>query len=391
MNGLILKEHNASRNRLLTTVSTLVLVMSISGVGSVSADEAKPSVWIELGWDFETVRNSTSDLGLPLGPLVSQSGLTAPLDDKLNFSRSYAVDGSVTFQPDGSDWKFAATVRYGRSQSASKLKQALAPLSETSFVTYKLTYPLFPSSNRTRVRQVPRSGDKLNGETSDSESHFIIDFQAGKDVGVGLFGQGSTSTLSAGVRFAHFALSRKTSNFHETQDVHFQSSHLMTTFWPAYITKRRELWNDIAASGSASQNFNGLGPSVRWEASASLWPAPTDGSISFDWGANAALLFGKQNKRMLHQTKSIDFCQGGGCPVQPTTHTSVGEVRTSRIVVVPNVGGFAGLSLDYPDVKVSLGYRADLFMNAIDVGFTTNKSSNFLLYGPFASLSIGLP
>ena len=38
-----------------------------------------------------------------------------------------------------------------------------------------------------------------------SEHHTIADFQAGKDIGLGLFGHDGTSTLNAGVRFASFS------------------------------------------------------------------------------------------------------------------------------------------------------------------------------------------
>ena len=64
--------------------------------------------------------------------------------------------------------------------------------------------------------------------------------------------------------------------------------------------------------------------------------------------------------------------------------------RAHCTVTVPNVGGFAGLSFQIQNFKVSAGYRADLFFNAMDGGIDTRKSENIGFYGPFASVSVGL-
>jgi hypothetical protein len=58
---------------------------------------------------------------------------------------------------------------------------------------------------------------------------------------------------------------------------------------------------------------------------------------------------------------------------------------------VPNVGGFAGLSFRYAAAKLSLGYRADFFFGAMDGGIDEGHSEKRDFYGPFATLSIGLP
>jgi hypothetical protein len=57
---------------------------------------------------------------------------------------------------------------------------------------------------------------------------------------------------------------------------------------------------------------------------------------------------------------------------------------------VPNIGGMAGLSLKFPNAKVSLGYRADFFFGAMDGGIDIAHKENVGFYGPFAAISIGL-
>jgi len=62
----------------------------------------------------------------------------------------------------------------------------------------------------------------------------------------------------------------------------------------------------------------------------------------------------------------------------------------SKMVTVPNIGGFDGISWRYPNAKVSFGYRADIFFGAMDSGLDTRRTTDVGFHEPFASLSIGL-
>ena len=70
--------------------------------------------------------------------------------------------------------------------------------------------------------------------------------------------------------------------------------------------------------------------------------------------------------------------------------TNVTNLTRGKKVVIPNVGGSLGISYRLPAVKLSLGYRADVFFNAVDGGVETRKSYSRGFYGPFASVSIGI-
>ena len=61
------------------------------------------------------------------------------------------------------------------------------------------------------------------------------------------------------------------------------------------------------------------------------------------------------------------------------------------MVTVPNVGAFAGLTYQIQNFKISGGYRADFFFGAMDGGIDTRKTEDQKFYGPFATISIGLP
>jgi hypothetical protein len=42
------------------------------------------------------------------------------------------------------------------------------------------------------------------------------------------------------------------------------------------------------------------------------------------------------------------------------------------------------------NAKVKFGYRADLFLGAMDGGIDTAKKENVGFYGPFATVSVGI-
>ena len=62
----------------------------------------------------------------------------------------------------------------------------------------------------------------------------------------------------------------------------------------------------------------------------------------------------------------------------------------SKRVTVPNLGGSVGLSYRYTNAKLSIGYRYDTFLNAMDIGVDATKKSNLTFNGPYASISIGI-
>src|SRR6185437_6560052 len=146
------------------------------------------------------------------------------------------------------------------------------------------------------------------------------------------------------------------------------------------------------ASEQRSANFHGIGPSLSWDASTPIAGRAERAEITFDWGANIAVLLGRQKARAHHQSSgSYHYFHPSslyGVVNQLPMHH--GTAERSRSVVVPNVGGFAGLSFRYDDARVSFGYRADFFFGAIDGGLDGTKSYNRELYGPFATISVGL-
>jgi iron complex outermembrane recepter protein len=388
MNELMNKSYrHAIRWKLLSTVSALALFGAVYGTGESRAadqDADRPTLWIELGGQLEHANGQ----GEPFAPAflaaypnspVLQS--PTPLQAQNPRPFSFAEEGRISFQPEDSNWVFSAAVNYGRS---SNFKHVHNQTSAVHYPKYKYGAPL-PNPNTTGIITAERFADT---QAHHRESHAILDFSAGKDFGLGLFGRESSSVLNFGVRFAQFASDTKFT-IRARPDLQIQHH----TFPAYHLTLNSIYFHTYYATGQASRSFRGLGPSLSWNGSAPFLGNPKNGEITFDWGANAAILFGKQKARAQHQ-ESAHYRPPGGVlgnydyqsvyQHPPKGHSGV------RSITVPNVGGFAGASFRMENVKVSLGYRADFFFGAIDGGIDTPKRTTTGFYGPFANVSIGI-
>jgi hypothetical protein len=189
-------------------------------------------------------------------------------------------------------------------------------------------------------------------------------------------------------------------------------------------------FHNYSAMANNKESFHGLGPKLDWNASMPISGNDTDnGEITLDWGANIAVLFGRQKARGSHRTavqsynlthwtgfRSADgldtngrfknaYVGGfvtkngggkgkggyfGGVALPTAHHTNSASHNRSRMVAVPNVGALFGISYKYQNAKVSFGYRADEFFRAMDGGIDTHKSENRGFNGPYANISIGI-
>jgi iron complex outermembrane receptor protein len=374
------------RRYLLTTVSALALLASVGtrDARAVDDDIDRPTIWIELGSQLEHIEgqgdpstpgfltmNPNSPVLTPMSPIQAQN------PPPLNFTE----DGTVSFQPEDSNWVFSANIRFGRSSNRREVHH------QTTKVHYKYTSGGSHNSSQPPITKE----DFADTQVHLQESHAILDFSAGKDMGLGMFGGRASSTISLGVRFAQF-ISKQTVDIRARPDVHFK-------YFPS-ATKPQHIFpyfNSYHATEKASRSFHGIGPSLSWDSSAPIAGNPKNGEFSFDWGANAALLFGRQKARVQDQetghyaSKAAFFNTHYAVPPYIVTYQHPGGHITDRSVVVPNVGGTAGASWRIDNVKVSAGYRADFFFGAMDVGIDSRKSSTMGFYGPFASVSVGFP
>ena len=375
------------RWKLLTGASALALTAYVSSAGLARAEDAgQPQIWITLGGNIDQPSSSSQTFAPPFFSQVPNS-LPSPSAAENRLGLGHDWDAELSFQPKNSDWNVSLSMRYGRASKKTNRYDKTNVLPTQTVITFT------PSSAYVYPLAFPNRYERI--KSHNAESHAIVDFAAGKDVGLGTFGSG---LVSGGMRYAEFTTR---SNF----AIGLDPDSTDTPPTPRYH------YHKFNGTFSASRSFKGIGPSISLKASVPIAGDSRDSEITLDWGANGAVLFGRQKARGRHSTKGAYYCEnnsyGGptGCPA-PTAdaaHRYYGERNTQisqyqrshsfnrkGTVVVPNLGAFAGISYRLPGAKVSIGYRADFFFNAIDGGIDARKSENRAFYGPYASISIGL-
>lgn len=354
------------RKQLLATASAAVLLAYVSlGETAQAAGSGQPTVWLELGGQMESVQGSTSPFTPPVASIPSDAYDPEKIIADQRAARfAFGFEGKAIVQPQDSDWIFTAGIRYGRSHAG------------------RHTHEQGPSAVNPAHPNIDKYAAPFDDiKTHYAESHTVLDFMAGRDVGLGHFGSQGTSTVNLGVRYAQFSQKSTATVFARPEVNVFQSGGFF-----AYFS-----FHNYTMFAKAEREFHGVGPSVSWNGSATLVGNADRGEATLDWGVNGALLFGRQRAKTSHSS------QGYYRP--PTYYAYLNYAKTgpydhhstrSRSKVVPNFGGFVGLSARKANAKVSLGYRADFFFGAVDTGIDARQTKTLGFYGPFASISIGL-
>lgn len=399
MSEIVTRRQSNPRLRLLTTVSSIVLIANTCGLEAAFA--GNPPFWVEVGIQNNRVYDS-KDPPLPLNDLLGSADLSASFFDAFSLKRSSDAYAKVSFQSEDSNWIFSASVIYGRAHHKANRDSTTAHVpvpTAATFATYHTTIPTYPFPwHRTQVHQVGENASFISGgQATRTESHLIVDFEAGRDVGLGMFG---SSTLSAGVRIANFRSAVIVSNVQGVQDVqfdHFQHTHPTYAFFPSsvkvvpwFFNFYNNNWRSLLAAGRSSESFDGVGPSLSWEASTPLWGKQDHGGqILLDWGVNAGVLFGRRKYSEEHHTSEAYHCVGRYCGTQPDINVS-GSTNLNKNTTVPNLGGSIGISYQLGNMKLNAGYRADFFFGAMPAGDAGTGTSTVGFHGPYASLSVGV-
>jgi hypothetical protein len=367
------------RWQLLITVSALALSGSIYAADIARAsDDDHPTVWLELGGLLDRV-GEHRDPYLPDFTAVGvEQGLMGArgLQETPRFASGGQV--AISFKPEAVAWDFSVALRYGRSNAnRHRHQQSTVPV-----VYLPSGYPL-PLQGKNHNQTVAQTADYA---ARIGESHTIIDFVSGRDIGIGR--HSSLSHIGFGVRFAQFTENSNVKLLADP-DPHFGSKYVPPLHTSAPILR---YYQSYKARAEIKHSFNGIGPSVVWTGSALLEGTNSDrAGLTIDWGINASLLIGRQKAHIHHQTTGAAYkAYFFGTPAHVDHYTNVVNLNRTRSLVVPNVGALAGLSFRFPNAKVSLGYRADFFFGAMDAGIDTRHTADMSYHGPFASISVGL-
>src|SRR5262249_44950029 len=146
----------------------------------------------------------------------------------------YSIDGkaALKFEPKGSDWAFTVSVRYGRANSSKQEHHQSYPTQPfVGYLRFYRTRPDYAVHNTNFLKHYPKAARFTDAKTKEDEEYAIVDFQAGKDVGLGLLGRDATSTLNFGVRIAQF---RSTSRAALKENPDWKFEPRITSFQSSY-------------------------------------------------------------------------------------------------------------------------------------------------------------
>jgi hypothetical protein len=213
---------------------------------------------------------------------------------------------------------------------------------------------------------------------SSHESHTVVDFAVGKDVGLGL--GLAHSSLEAGLRYADF--SSKT-------DVWMSG----VTDWqiPDYWVAAKYSQHDrFGADLAADRDFEGAGPVLSWKAAHALLGSDDAGHVNLDWALTGGLLFGRQRAEIKGSQSAEYFNEKyGGYPSAPNPATTPINIARSKSATVPVIDLSLGLSYEIQRVELSTGYRWERYQNVLDAGFTEHKAYDRTIDGPYFKVSLG--
>jgi hypothetical protein len=328
----IFERGQSVRMQLLTTASMVAL--AAAGTSSTALAD---TFSVDIGGSWLQTHHDNTDYLNPDFPNSSEPTVfdVAP-------GNGFEANGTVSWRPDDSDLIFSAGLTYGRTHDhhASRYGSFSEEFSNKYF----------------------------GGNASNKVSHTLIDFQVGRDFGIGMFGENGSSVLSIGARYAKFS---------DRTHVAFQSSKYLPEEGGPHT---------FGGAGRINRGFTGLGPRLSWEASLPLGDQTT-GGFTVDWGVDFAILFGRS-------TASDHFSNYARTIGTTTYSTNNGHRNHDHIV--PNFDAHLGMSYHFDGgAHVSFGYMFEKFGNVLDGGapeapegdgFYNYRQTDRISYGPYVKL-----
>ena len=282
----------------------------------------------------------------------------------------------IAFRPQAGPWQVAARARFGRTNGVAE--------------TWRYEFTQGPYNDKYQATNPGlRLDDGRSGglsETHDQEKHTLVDFQVGRDLGLGLFGEDERSTVSLGLRYAQFETTSRTSLVGIPEYV-FPTGYV-DSFSPV-------IWNEYDSRFSRTGEFRGTGPMVSWEASKRLFQIGDFGRANLDWSLTGGMLFGKQETSLEGDTRARYFAVGEFFRALdsfgPTTvnETQLEPRTATRDVEVPFFGASLGLSYEIDRFKVGAGYSWERFSDVFDGGIAEARDVDRTIQGPYFRLSVG--
>ncbi|HEX6866586.1 MAG TPA: Lpg1974 family pore-forming outer membrane protein, partial [Caulobacteraceae bacterium] len=354
-------------------------------IGSFGAPREGPYPW-------------TLDLGAQLQRIDAPNGYLAPSQTE-EFQGPMAIfddaqaedldwgdgrDVKLTYRPsDG--WSISAGVRFNRTNGVADPMAVSATPTVCGFVGAGSFYcDLLEGPKYERLTKSTEDNSAL-AKVWDLEESTLVDFQVGKDIGLGI---GESSQVSAGLRYA------KLHSQTEAELKGVPDWYVPEGWYTNYLNITHSV---LEPEVSADRKFDGWGPTLSWAAAQSL-VAGDWGKLSVDWSIGGGVLFGEQETRIVEKQKETFtehtpfqyFFSGSVLPPIPTITVSPPEViARSEDATVPTVDLSLGVSYSKGAFKTGLGYRWERYFEAIDGGYRQHEAEDRTIDGPFFKVSMG--
>jgi outer membrane receptor protein involved in Fe transport len=288
-------------------------------------------------------------------------------------------EARLTWRPDGSLWSVAGGVRYGRTNSDTTRLHSEVEGETGCAVGGKYAAFCDPDfyGGLYYDYMMQTAMNWSDVEVSNREEHFLVDFEVGRDLGLGI----TRSSIGAGLRFAQLESTTKFS-MDGVPDWDFPVEG-----WFKYDTTHHRYEAEL----EATREFEGVGPVLSWDAAQRLFGDDEIGHVDLDWSLNGGVLFGKQ-KMQITGTESSAFYSGKytssfTTPIDPQT-TPV-SIERSKSVTAPMVDLSLGLAYEIQRIKIGAGYRWERYFDVLDAGADERKKFDRTIDGPYFKLAIG--
>ena len=307
-------------------------------------------------------------------------------NDKLDWGDGR--EAKLTWRSGASPWSVSAGVRFGKTNGhaarAAEQRQGGDCVFGAAY-SYLCAYYVARDPQLYQPLLYAAQNDRVDASAVDREKHTIADFAVGRDFGFGGLGH---STLSAGLRFAKLD-SRTDAELKGVPDWNFPDGFYLTGDPVTHTVYRAEI--------NARREFKGFGPVIDWDASLPLLDLHEGGRVDADWSLSAGVLRGNRKTAISEHELERDYVDNllqlamwtpSPLPVLET-QSDVTLPRRSSSATVPVYGASLGLSYSVGGFTAGAGYRWERYVNAIDGGFTEERSEDRTIDGPYFKVSVG--
>jgi hypothetical protein len=325
----------------------------------------------------------------PYSPVHSAGDFTGNLDPARIQNQDLALgeggEVRLTYSPSGSPWSVSGALRFGKTKGHNTISEEHRGEGVCGFpAPYDAVY--CAPDNPLAQYLVKYDNDRVRGDVFNYEKHMLVDFEIGRDVGMGMAG-GLASRVSGGLRYAEFESDTRLRT-KGVPDGHIPQPWFNGPGDPAKYATHTFYRTDLVGQ----REFKGFGPTLTWDVSKMLAETRNGGSFDLDASITGGVLFGK-HRTTVGGTETATLYSGPVYPESlvpdgPATPTQQPAPRSTS-ATVPLLSLELGVSYKIERAKLSTGYRWERYFDVLDAGFDNERDADRTIDGPYFKIAVG--